>query len=155
VWRQIPEVFADMDVKPWNPWQEVESALAEGRSLLAAAFEKLRRSVPGRPLSFVPPTDIVDVDGEYQLHLALPGLLEEDIDVTLEGVILIIRGERECPYAPDRVVVLEQQWSYGYFERRVQLPGLVDPESIRAGFENGVLTIRIPKPGESLGGEVR
>jgi HSP20 family protein len=142
-----------MDVKPWNPWHEVARALAEGHALLEAAFEKLRRSVPGRTLAFVPPTDIVDAEGEYQFHLALPGLLEEDIDITLEGSILIIRGERECPYAPERVAVLEREWRYGYFERRIQLPDRIDPESIRAGFENGVLTIRIPKTGKPLEGE--
>jgi HSP20 family protein len=134
-----------MDLKPWNPWQELERVQEEIDGLLSAVLRKLGTVVPGRTISFVPVTDIVEVDDEYRLYLSLPGLIEEDIDLTLEGDVLIVRGEREAPYDPAHVQVHQGSWKYGYFERRVQLPRPVDAGVIQASYEAGVLTIRIPK----------
>lgn len=134
-----------MDLKPWNPWQELERVQSEIDGLLAAVLKKLGPVPPGRFISFVPVTDIVEDEAEYRLYLSLPGLVEEDIDLTLEGEILIVRGEREAPYDSAHVRVHQGSWKYGYFERRVQLPRRVDAEAIHASYDSGVLTIRIPK----------
>jgi len=134
-----------MDLKPWNPWQELERTRSEVESLLDAALKKLRHVVPGRQISFVPAMDIIEAKDEYRLYVSLPGMLEEDIDITLEGSVLIVRGERESPFDPAQVAVHQRQWKHGYFERRVQLPERIDGESIRATYEAGVLTIAIPK----------
>ena len=134
-----------MDLKPWNPWQELERVQIEIDALLASVLRKLGPVAPGRSISFVPVTDIVEDEVEYRLYMSLPGLVEEDIDLTLEGEILIVRGERETPYDSAHVTVHQGSWKYGYFERRVQLPGRMDAEAIHASYEAGVLTIRIPK----------
>ena len=133
------------ELTPWNPWKEIERAQAEAEALFEAVFEKLRRVVGGRPISFVPLTDIIEVADEYRLYLSLPGMVEEDIDIALDGDILIIRGEREPPFDLQAVTVHQSQWKYGYFERRVQLPETVDGEAIRATYDGGVLAIRVPK----------
>ena len=138
-----------MDLTPWNPWQELERVQAEIESLLQAALSKLRNVVPGREIAFVPITDIVETGDEYRLYLSLPGMLEEDIDIALQGTILIVRGEREPPFDPKLVVLHQRQWRYGYFERRVQLPRAFDAEAIQASYDAGVLTIRIRKGGET------
>jgi HSP20 family protein len=134
-----------VDLKPWNPWQELERVQSEADTLLAAVLAKLRNFVPGKAISFVPAADIVEVEDEYRLYLSLPGLVEEDIDLSLDGDVLIIRGEREPPYDASQVTVHESRWKYGYFERRVQIPLAVEAEAIQATYEAGVLAIRIPK----------
>ena len=138
-----------MDLKPWNPWQELERVQAEVDTLLGAVLEKLRRVVPGKAMAFVPVTDIVEVRDEYRFYFSLPGMLEEDIDITLEGNVLIVRGEREPPFNPEQDILHQRQWKYGYFERRVELPGKIDTEAMKASYEVGVLTIRIRKPADS------
>jgi HSP20 family protein len=133
------------ELTPWNPWKEIERAQAEAEAVFDAVFEKLRRVLGGRPISFVPVTDIIEVADEYRLYLSLPGMVEEDIDIALDGDILVIRGEREPPFDLPSVTVHQRQWKYGYFERRVQLPEPVDGDAIRATYDGGVLAIRVPK----------
>lgn len=142
-----------MDLTPWNPWQEIERVQSEVAHLLSAALSKLRTVVPGRPIAFVPVMDVVEVGEEYRLYLSLPGMVEEDIDITLEGHLLIVRGEREPPFDEARSIVHHRQWKHGYFERRVQLPERIDGEAISASYESGVLTIRIPKSHGTVTGE--
>jgi HSP20 family protein len=138
-----------MYLTPWNPWQELERVQAEIDALLQAALSKLRNVVPGRDIAFVPVTDIVETGDEYRLYLSLPGMLEEDIDIALQGTILIVRGEREPPFDLKLVALHQRQWRYGYFERRVQLPRAFDGEAIQASYDAGVLTIRIRKGEET------
>jgi HSP20 family protein len=135
-----------MDLTPWNPWQELERVESQVDELLASVLSKLRSVAPGQAIAFVPATDIIELGEEYRLYLALPGLVEEDIDITLESDVLIVRGEREAPYTSDQVGVHQAQWKYGYFERRIRLPRRVDGDSIQAIYDAGVLTIRVPKP---------
>jgi HSP20 family protein len=142
-----------MELTPWNPWKEIEEAQAEVTRLLGAALEKLRHVVSGRAISFVPVTDIVEAEDEYRLFLSLPGMLEEDIDITVDERLLVVRGEREPPYPTEGVFVHHRQWRYGYFERRFQLPQKVEREKIRADYDAGVLIIRILKGGASTNGE--
>jgi HSP20 family protein len=137
-----------MNLTPWNPWQEIERVQEEMASLLGSVLEKLRRILPGRPIAFVPVIDIVELAQEYRLYISLPGIVEEDVDIGIEGDILTIRGEREPPYDPAQATLHQRQWRYGYFERRVKLPEPLDQDAIRATYETGVLTIRIRKPGD-------
>lgn len=138
-----------MDLKPWNPWKEVARAEEEASRLLDAALAKLRSSLPGNPIAFVPPVDIVEGDDEYRVYVALPGAVEEDVDIAVERDVLVVRGELEPPYSPRGVTVHERQWRYGYFERRIRLPRAVGVEEIRASYEDGVLAIFVPKGGGS------
>jgi HSP20 family protein len=131
------------NLEPWNPWHELEDVERQIDRLLDAALGKLRHVVPGREIAFVPRLDVVETGDEYRLYLALPGLVEEDIDISLEGRILVVRGERETPYDPRQAEAHVRQWKYGYFERRVELPRDLSSDAIQADYDAGVLTIRI------------
>ncbi len=134
-----------MDLKAWNPWQELERIQSEMDAHLGSALRRLRQAEPGRPIAFLPKLDIVETADAYKLYLALPGMVEEDIDITLEKRRLIVRGERESPYDPGAVTVHQGQWHYGFFERQVELPDEVDADEVQAAYEGGVLTITVPK----------
>ena len=136
-----------MDLKPWDPWDELQRVEREIDDLIATVLDKLRRVVPGKPIAFVPRMDIIETEGEYTLYLVIPGMVEEDLDITLAGDELIIRGEREPLFDDDSVTIHRRQWKHGYFERRVKFPEKVDEASIRATYDAGVLTIRIPREG--------
>jgi HSP20 family protein len=89
--------------------------------------------------------DVVETAEEYWLYLSLPGVVEEDIDITIDGQVLIIRGEREAPFDERQVVSHLRQWKYGYFERRVEIPGRLESDAIHASYDAGVLTVRISR----------
>jgi HSP20 family protein len=134
-----------MNLEPWDPWSEMERVRAEADRMLASFLDKMRQALPGVDLAFVPPLDMVETPSEYRLYVSVPGIVEEDIDLSVEGDWLIVRGERDAPFDPERVQRLQTEWKYGVFERRIRFPADVDRDKISATCESGVLTIRAPK----------
>ncbi len=102
-------------------------------------------------IEWEPAVDISDRDDELVLSAELPGMKPEDIDIEVENNVLTIRGEKkeERERKEEERYVYERQ--YGTFTRSFTLPRTVDPERITARFENGVLTIRMPKVEEARG----
>lgn len=94
--------------------------------------------------------DIAETDNEIAVTAELPGVPEKDIDVTLEDDVLCIRAEKksEAEKGEKNWRVLER--SYGAFERAIRVPAGIDPEKVNARFENGVLTVTLPKPPSAM-----
>jgi HSP20 family protein len=97
----------------------------------------------------MPNIDVFETDNGLQVKVDLPGVAEDDIDVELNEDILTIRGERRSDHeeSDNRRHLVER--SYGFFVRSVQLPFAVDPNKVEASFDNGVLTITLPRPPEA------
>jgi HSP20 family protein len=133
------------NLEPWNPWQEFQEVEKEADRLFDAALARLRHALPGREIAFVPVVDIVESAEEYRFYLSLPGVVEEDIDISVEGQVLIIRGEREAPYDVQQVDSHLRRWKYGYFERRVEMPFKLESDAISASYDAGVLTVKVAK----------
>lgn len=95
---------------------------------------------------WIPPLDIVEQDDRFALHLDLPGMSHDDIEVELEDRVLRIAGERrdDRQFAKDGFRRTER--SFGRFERTLTLPRGVDADGVQASFDRGVLEITIPKP---------
>src|ERR1700716_681188 len=96
--------------------------------------------------NWTPAVDIKENDTDIRIDLELPGLRPEDVEVTAENGLLCIRGEKrsERKEGDDgRYHVVER--SYGTFMRTFTLPQGVDETQIQADFNDGVLSIRIPK----------
>ena len=94
--------------------------------------------------AWVPATDIVEVADGLEVVLELPGIKPEGVKITVENSTLAIRGEKKQVAETDSKVH-RQERSYGAFERSFSLPSTVDPDKVTARFENGVLTVSIPK----------
>jgi HSP20 family protein len=75
----------------------------------------------------------------------LPGVSEKDIDVRLEDDVLVVRAEKKFERKDEKENYHFMERSYGTFQRAVRLPGPVDPDQVQASFENGVLTVSVPK----------
>ena len=96
--------------------------------------------------SFTPAVDIKENDKEIRLDLELPGLNPEDVEITAENGMLTIRGEKRAERKEgeeSRYQVVER--AYGTFMRTFQLPPGVDADQVEAEFNNGILSIHIPK----------
>ena len=93
-----------------------------------------------------PETDVVETEREIRVHVEMPGLKRDHIEVDVENNVLTIRGEKReerTEGKEGRYHLAERR--YGTFARSFVLPRDVDPENIQAAFEDGVLTVRIPK----------
>src|SRR5919202_179943 len=100
----------------------------------------------GGNLMRAPETDVVETEREIRVHVEMPGLKRENIEVDVENNVLTIRGEKReerTEGQEGRYHLAERRW--GTFARSFVLPRDVDADSIQAAFEDGVLTVRIPK----------
>ena len=89
--------------------------------------------------------DVSETENEIRVCAELPGVSEDDIDVSLNDDELTIRGEKKFERKDDKENFHFVERSYGTFQRSLRLPFPVDPEQVRASFENGVLTVTLPK----------
>jgi HSP20 family protein len=99
-----------------------------------------------RGSAFLPPVDVTVGDGDLVLTLDLPGLTTDDLEIELADGALTVRGRRNRPALTEGTVWAHAERAFGAFERTFQMPKGVDPDSIAASMENGVLSLIIPKP---------
>jgi len=132
------------NVTRWNP-----AVAYLNREPFARLFESfLNEAAQGEEVSnrnWVPPVDIQETEEGYRLQAELPGLTREDIDITLENNVLRLSGERKFERDVKKESFHRVERTYGTFSRAFSLPQQVNAEGVRAGFENGVLTILVPK----------
>ena len=100
----------------------------------------------GRRGGIMPSLDVHDTDDGIEVTAELPGVARDDIDLSLDGDVLTICGEKKNERKDERAHVVER--SYGSFRRSVQLPFAPDPAKVHADCDNGVLRIRLPRGAE-------
>ncbi|MER6398589.1 Hsp20/alpha crystallin family protein [Kitasatospora sp. NPDC001603] len=89
------------------------------------------------------PMDAYESDGSFLIRLDLPGIAPESIDLNVEQNVLTVKAERPAPEIEDREMVVAER-PYGVFSRQVFLGEMLALDKIEAGYDAGVLTIRIP-----------
>ena len=136
-------------VPMWDPFAEVEMLPAmrrffEGLEPMPALKERV---------GWMPIVDVAETPEELVMTAELPGLTAKDINVRVENGVLTLYGEKkETKEEADekrRYHLFER--FYGEFRRTFTLPRAVNAEKVAAAFENGVLTIRMPKTAEAKG----
>jgi HSP20 family protein len=90
------------------------------------------------------PVDVYATDDEVVVEAILPGVKPEEVDITMEGNALSIAGDTSA-MIPDREGLLLQEIRRGRFIRTLTLPAGLEPDKATATFEDGILTLRIPK----------
>ena len=125
----------------WEPVREMMT--------LREAMDRLFDDAFTRPLSLsgvsgMPAIDMYQTNDDVVVKASLPGLKAEDVDITVTGETLTLRGEfkQETEEKESSYHIREQR--YGSFERSVLLPTDVKAEKAKADFENGILTITMP-----------
>src|SRR5919202_1856428 len=148
-----------MAVRDLIPWGRGSSSAPTRYSEAADPFVTLRREmdrlfddafrgfgVPslgfGRDVGW-PSLEVSETEKDVTVTAELPGLGERDVEVLLAEGVLTIRGEKKSE-AEDKERRFSERY-YGRFERRVALPAEVDEDKVQASFENGVLTVTMPK----------
>jgi len=94
---------------------------------------------------WLPPMEVEETGEHIRYVLEVPGIRPEDIDVRVERNMLTISGEKKSEHAAENAAYHLSERRYGRFTRSFQLPAVVDAESVSAHYENGLLTITLPK----------
>ncbi len=98
-----------------------------------------------KPDVAAPIVDVSEDDKAYRIEAELPGVDESDIDVTVTGNRLSLRGEKKSETEKRDKNIHMSERRYGSFERTFQLPDDVNADKIKAKFSNGVLKLKLPK----------
>jgi HSP20 family protein len=110
----------------------------------------LERSVEESNLtSWAPAADIYETEHELVVKADLPEIDPKDLDIRVENNILTIRGERKFEKKVNEENYLRVERAYGAFSRSFSLANTVNAEAIKADYQNGVLTLTIPKREEA------
>ena len=95
-----------------------------------------------------PAIDVHETPDEVVVTAALPGLKPEDVEITMTGQTLSLRGEFKADEKVEQNRYLYQERRFGTFQRQIELPVRVQGEHAEAVYENGLLTLHIPKAEE-------
>ena len=95
-----------------------------------------------------PTTDISETDDSFEVYVELPGVSKDDVQISVKENLLTIKGEKQQGNKDESKNYRQIERRYGTFERNFTLPPKVDADNINASFNDGVLTLSIPKPEE-------
>jgi HSP20 family protein len=125
---------------------EFDRGLFPARWMEMTPFSKLTSEIRG----LVPAIDVIDEEKAYRVTAELPGLSEKDIEVTKDGDLLTIKGEKKEEHEEKDKGYFLSERHFGSVERSLRLPDGIDDSKIEAKFENGVLTVTLPKTPEAV-----
>jgi HSP20 family protein len=109
-------------------------------------FDDGGAAMPNGGGQWVPAMDVVETNEAILCHLEVPGLTREDLDINVEGNLLRISGEKRFePKLDDESGYRHVERRYGRFERSFTIPRTVEGDRVTARYQDGVLTIELPK----------
>ena len=135
-----------------DPFRLLQSRLFEEPFTM---FRPLMTTEETWPLTaWTPPCDIYETDKKVVLKVELPDVKKEDVKVTMENNVLMLRGERKFEEETDRENYHRVERHYGDFMRSFTLPAYVDATKTDAEFKHGVLTVTLPKREEAIAKQI-
>jgi len=138
-----------MDLIRWNPWNELVSLRERmNRVFDDSLFRSDRRDDLMAMGTWSPAVDMFEKDDQVVIKAELPGLEKKDISLDLTNGVLTLKGERKHENEVKEENYYRREMSCGKFIRSFSLPGDVDADKIKAEFQNGLLTVEVPKPEE-------
>ena len=130
----------------WSPFNDIDRVWDEMDRLLGESFPRIRPS--GRMGSYRPMIDVYEQGDEIVLKAVIPGARSEDIELSVEQNTLTIRGRYGYTLNPDdaqKTTWYRREIGTGQFAESVTLPVPVDSDKADARFEDGILTLSLPK----------
>ena len=132
-----------MSITRWEPFSDLVTLRDAMDRLFEESFVRPGRLL-GAPAAGTVPLDMYQQDGNIIVKAAIPGVKPEDIDISVVGNNLTIKGETKEEREVKEENVIRRERRFGSFSRSVSLPSPVDANKADARFENGVLTLTMP-----------
>lgn len=138
----------------WDPAREIDTLQGEMNRLFASFFDTPANrngagagtGAGGVARRWIPAMDLVETGECFVLKADLPGMTEADVSVEVEKDVLTVSGERRTEHEDKHEGYYRLERATGTFSRSLTLPEGIDAEAVTAGFRDGVLEVRIPKP---------
>ncbi len=123
-------------------WEEVTRLRAEMDRRMRELLSPMEPASSAQHIVLVPRADVYETGTHIVVRFAVPGTIPEDVDISIEGSCLTVRGEVEEPLDVEEGHPRQLEITCGYFERRVSLPVEVDETSMEAQMSAGILDVR-------------
>ena len=133
-----------MESRRWDPFREVGSIRDEIDRVLDSFLNRLPIR-KGREEPWLPLIDLEESKDKLLVRAELPGMKKEDIKISISGDTLTLQGKRDLKKEEKDKTYHRIERSYGRFERAIPLPAEVEPDKIKATYDEGVLHISLPK----------
>ena len=137
-----------MPIQVWDPMREMVSLRDAMNTLLQDSFVRPNGASTTANPGMIP-LEISENENEFVVKAALPGIRPEDVSITVHGDSLTIRGEMKAEQEKKGERYHVREIRYGQFERTVGLSAPVVADKAQVEFENGALTLRLPKAEEA------
>lgn len=125
---------------PTAPWREMESVMS--RFFNEPFFARHGESLFGE---WVPSVDLKETDDSYVVKLEAPGVEPKDLDISLSGNRLLVRGEKKEESEKKGENFHHVERRFGTFSRTIELPSSIDEDNVNAEYDKGVFTITVKK----------
>jgi HSP20 family protein len=138
-----------MSIVRYDPFRDLRTLQEEVNRLFSS---NLGRSFGDEGIgrgAWAPSVDIYENKDQIVLEAELPGMKQEDFDLSIENNVITLRGERKFEKTDDTDNYHRVERSYGSFTRSFTLPHTVSPEGATAEYNNGVLRVTLPKREET------
>jgi len=135
-----------MSISRWEPFKEMMTLREAMDRLFEDSFVRPTRTVRESTGAYLP-LDIYTTKDAVVIRASVPGVKPDEVEITIEGETVTLRGEIKAPQEEGTFLLQEQR--YGPFARSIELALPVQADKAEAKFENGVLTLTIPKAEES------
>jgi HSP20 family protein len=132
-----------------NRWEPFRGAATLHEHLNRVFGENFNRAEESNLTTWAPAVDIIENEHELVVKADLPDVDPKQLDIRVENNILTIRGERKFEKQVNENNYLRIERAYGAFARSFSLANTVNSEAIKADYQNGVLTLAIPKREEA------
>ena len=138
------------DVTAWHPVSDFATEFTTMQREIDRMFDRFRGGTTedGVTSTWMPVVDIAERANDFHVKVELPGVKKEDVRITVQNNTLTIRGEKKLENEKNGENYHRVERSYGLFQRSFTLPTSVVSERIEASYDNGVLSITIPKAEE-------
>lgn len=133
---------------PWRPFRELEDMERRFQDLFGQWFLPAVGRRPGEMRAWAPALEVFEQEDKFVVRAEVPGVKEEDVDVSVVGDTLTIRGEKKTATEVKEEDYYCCEHSYGSFFRSVVLPSNIDAKKIEATLDDGVLEVTLPKAPE-------
>lgn len=132
----------------WEPFRDLISLREAMDRLFEESFIRPRAGWLAPLGAEALAVDMYETDQDVIVKSSVPGVKPEDIDITITGDTLTIKGETKTEEKVEKANYIRQERRYGAFSRSVTLPTSIVAEQAKAEFDNGVLTLTLPKAEE-------
>jgi HSP20 family protein len=134
-----------MLMRYWQPFTEIETIRQE----LDKAFDQRAATRDNSEATWMPAVQLVDAGDNFVLKAQLPGIDPKDVDVQVSREAISISGERHYENTDEKSGYVRSEFRYGKFHRVLPLPTHIQNDSVQAEYQEGILTLTLPKVTEA------